>query len=517
MFPHLSDLLIDRVERCAETVVLGAVVKSATASCRWCGQASGRVHGGYTRRLRDAVVGGTVVVVELRVRRFRCDNADCAAATFAEQVVGLTAPHSRYTPLLRTLLAQIGLALAGRAGVRLADALGVNVGRDTLLRLVKALPDPDSGPVEVLGVDDFAFRKGHHYGTVLIDMATRRPLDMFDGRDGKDLAAWLREHPEIKVICRDRSSGYGEGSRQGAPQAMQVADRFHLWQNLGQAVEKTLNAHRANLGEPAPEPATDHAPPVVQPLPEKTIVVRMRTQHAAVHALCAQGHSKAAIGRKLGLHPATVRKIAQARSVDDLTARTEQRAHLVDPYTAHLHRRWNEGERNAASLFREIKELGYKGGELAVQRHLRRYREGRGHAPVAGPKPPTVREVTSWIMTHPDRLPEDNALTLRRIRDRDRDIDELTTHVRTFAIMMTGLHGERLNEWISTVERSTLPTLASFARNLRRDLDAVRNGLSLPYSSGPVEGNINRLKMLKRQMYGRAGLELLRKRVILAR
>jgi transposase len=268
------------------------------------------VHGSYVRQVRDAAVGGVQLVIALRVRRFRCRKAACPAVTFAEQVAGVTGPHSRFTPLLRGLLTQIGLALAGRAGVRLAASAGVAVGRDTLLRLVKALPDPEIGPVPVLGVDDFAFRKGRHYGTVLIDMATHRPVEIFDGRDGADLAAWLRRHREVAVICRDRSSGYGEGARAGAPQAVQVADRFHLWQNLGQAVEKTVSARRAHLGEPAPSPVGQPPPAVVQPPAEKKIVTRPRTHYDAVQQLHAQGLSKAAIGRKLGLHPATVRKFA---------------------------------------------------------------------------------------------------------------------------------------------------------------------------------------------------------------
>ncbi|MGR8007620.1 ISL3 family transposase [Streptomyces hypolithicus] len=494
-------------------------VRADTGVCR-CGQLSRRVHGSYVRRLRDVATGGLGVVVEICVRRFRCENPDCVAVTFAEQITGLTTPHSRYTPLLRGLLTEIGLALAGRAGTRMASAIGIAVGRDTLLRLVRALPDPEIGEVEVLGVDDFAFRRGRHYGTVLINMDTHRPIDLFDGRAGEDLAAWLGSHPEIRVVCRDRSSGYAEGVRLGAPQAEQVADRFHLWQNLGQAVEKTVNSHRDHLAEPPPAHTAEppvQAPEVVQPSAELKIVTRMRDQHAAVHKLWEQGLSKAAIGRKLGLHQATVRKLVQASSVDAVITKTLQRAHKVDPYTAYLHQRWNEGIRNAAQLCREVQQLGYSGGELAVQRHLRRYRDGRGHAPAPGPKPPTVREVTSWIMTHPEHLGDDKTAMLRLLRDRDTNLDRLTLHVRGFATMMTGLHGDRLDTWITTVEQDTLIPLASFARNLRRDIDAVRNGLSLPHNSGAVEGNVNRLKMLKRQMFGRAGLDLLRKRVLLTR
>jgi transposase len=467
--------------------------------------------------LRDVAIAGLALLLQLQIRRFRCDNTDCPARTFAEQIDGLTAPHARLTPGLRGMLTQIGLALAGRAGSRLASVIGAAAGRDTLLRLVKALPDPPKTPITVLGVDDFAFRRGRHYGTVLIDMASHRPVDMFDGRDGDSLAAWLRQHPEVEVICRDRAGGYGEGSRSGAPQAVQVADRFHLWQNLGQAVEKTVNAHRSRLVAPASPPADDRMPAEVKPLAEKKIVTRLREHHAAVHELAAQGLNKPAIGRKLGLHQATVRRYLNAVTFTELTAVTEQRVHLVDEYVAYLHQRWNEGERNATGLFREIQQQGYPGGELAVQRYLRRFRKGLGHAPHPGPKPPSVRQATSWIMTHPDHLDSRDAVKLRELRSRDRDFDRLVKNVRAFAVMMTGRHGDRLDGWIAAVEHDdTLAPLAGFARNLRRDLDAIRNGLTLPHSSGPVEGNINRLKMIKRQMFGRAGLELLRKRVLLA-
>ncbi|MGV9614414.1 ISL3 family transposase [Nocardia xishanensis] len=413
---------------------------------------------------------------------------------------------------------RFGLAMAGRAGARLASRLGLLASRDTLIRLVRRLPDPPLGSVTVLGVDDFAVRRGHRYGTVMVDLDTRRPIDLIDGRDGDALAAWLRARPRPQIICRDRAGGYAEGAGQGAPNALQVADRFHLWQNLGQAVEKDLSAIRRDLAsslaaEVASQPS-GQAPAVVNHV-ELRVVRRFRHHHAAVHRLLQQGLSKAAIGRELGLHPATVRKFADAATVDPLIAKNQQRSSILDGYYEHLHRRWNDGIRNGAQLTREIAELGYPGTEQQVQRYLRRFRTRTGHMPVPTPRPPSVRDMTRWIMTDPANLTTDDSTSLRRLGKRSKDLSRLANHVEDFAVMMTRLEGHRLEEWITVVEKDALTAIASFARNLRRDIDAVRNGLTLPYSSGPVEGHVNRIKMIKRQMFGRANLDLLRKRVLL--
>jgi transposase len=479
---------------------------------------SARTHGGYRRTLIDTPIAGRQVRVEVGVRRFRCD-AECAATTFAEQIPGLTSPFARYTPSATRASVSIALALAGRAGARLAADLGLPAGRDTLIRLIRAQPDPVLSQVRVLGVDDFAFKRGYSYGTILVDLSTNRPIDVLPDREADTVAAWLVEHPGVEVICRDRASAYANGAAAGAPDAIQVADRFHLWQNLCQAVEKVVTTQRSQLAEPQPEtapvePASSLPPPVVN-LPELKIITRIRGDYAEIQRLLAEGHRRNAVSRITGHYIATVRKDADAGCVEDLLAKTEQRASKIDGFAEHLHRRWNEGETNATRLTREIIALGYSGTEQVVQRYLRRFRDGRA-APDPAPKPPTVRAATRWILTDPDHLDENDTLALKGIQTRSPELDRLAGHVGDFAKMMTALQGQHIEDWITAVEHDRLPALTSFATTLRRDIQAVRNGLTLPYNSGAVEGTVNRIKMLKRQMFGRAKLDLLRKRILLA-
>ena len=521
-------MLIERVEQASGGVRIRARPKASSATCRTCGERSTKVHSQYERRLADAAIGGRPAEIRLRVRRFFCLAEDCQAVTFAEQVEGLTSPYARRTPLLRAMLESIGLALAGRAGARLADRLAVPVGRSTMLRTIRALPDPQPGRITVLGVDDFALRRGHRYGTVLVDMGSRRPVDLLPDREADTFAAWLHEHPGVEVVCRDRSGAYADGAATGAPAAIQVADRWHLWRNLGEHVEKTVTRHRACLAQP-----TDTEPQQVRPMEqahleqvaadvaarhaeERSLVIRTRERHAAIHALREQGKGIKTIMRELGLAKETVRRFARAATVEELLAKPlAGRPSILDPHKPYLHKRWNEGCHSASQLFREIREHGYPGSLATVTDYLRPFRP-LGAAPPAAPPPPKVRHIVGWLLRHPDNLDPDEQVALKDVRARCPHLDTLAGHVAAFAEMLTSRHGHRLDTWIEAVEADELPDLHRFANGLTRDHAAVRNGLTLPHSSGPVEGAVNRIKMIKRQMYGRANLDLLRKRVLLA-
>jgi transposase len=526
VLPHLAGVEVERIERVAGQVKIWARTRSCARACPSCGFCSTKVHSRYRRRLADIALGGQPAVIVLQVRRLFCDELSCQRRTFAEQVPDLTVRYARKTTLLVEVLQAIAVALAGRAGARLARALHAAASRSTLLRLVMAVPDPAASTPRVLGVDDFALRRGQNYGTVLIDCHSGAPLELLAGRDATTLADWLTAHPGVEVICRDRFGAYAEGARTAAPQATQVADRFHLWQNLTQAVERCVAAHRACLDEPPDEPSAGVqtavavpapvAAPSLEPDPEPTgrFADRVRRHHARVHELLADGHGIRTIARRLGWGRHTVQRYARASTWQELVDGRWQapRASRLDAFKPYLHQRVDDGCGNAAQLLREVSSRGYTGSYSTVRDYLEQHRPAK--APLAPPAP-TVREVTGWLTRHPDCLTEDQRLGHKTLTDRCPELQATSEHVRAFATILTQLTGQNLRAWISDVKAAGLPGMSPFAKGLEQDLDAVTAGLTTRWNSGPVEDRVNHIKMIKRQMFGRAGLPLLRKRVLL--
>jgi hypothetical protein len=438
-------------------------------------------------------------------------------------------------------LAAIALALAGRAGSRLAAKLGMPCGRDLLIGLIRAQPIPAPPAVSVLGVDDFAFRRSATYGTILIDMASHRPIDLLPDREAATLAAWLAEHPGVQVVCRDRAGAYAQGIEAGAPSAIQVADRYHLWKNLCEAVGKTVIAHHGCL-RPAPPPPEQSGsepeaskPEVTPPdpsvqavapvMPERRLVTRTRERFETVQSRLAAGMSRSAISRELNLDIQTVRRFANATGIDELLVACQNRSTNLDGYIDQVNELWNTGLLDGAQITAKIAELGYTGSAQTVRRHLRAYRlpeTSRSHPdPVrrkAAPSGPAVqkpRKISRWLLTRPDHLDQDHAVELKTLLTRCGHLDRLHGHVRSFAAIMSSRRGSELATWLDTVETDDLPMLHTFAAGIRRDLDAVTNGLTLEHSSGAVEGAVGRLKMLKRQTFDRASFDLVRARVLL--
>jgi transposase len=483
---------------------------------------SRRVHSRYERRLLDTASGGCEVVICLVVRRFRCLAPDCPRATFAEQVDGLAGRHARRTPAVTTVLQAVALALGGRAGGRLSGRLAAGVSRMTMIRLVRAMPLPAvAASPRVLGVDEFALRKGRRYGTLLVDVETRRPVDILDERSADSFADWLKARPGAEVICRDRSGVYSDGGARGAPQAIQVADRWHLWHNLAEAVERAVSRHRGYLPaavQPRDPPAAPAAEPAVAPPRTGRVATRTRDRHSDVHRMLGEGRTQAQIMRDLGLSRGTVRRFARAASPEELLVNdgTGRQASILDEHEAYLRERWNSGCVNAAQLHRELRDRGYRGGPTYVRQYLARFR-GTSAAPEPKPTVPKVRAVTSWIMTSPGNLADADKPSLEAILAASPELAAVAAAVRSFAVIMNERRGRKLLEpWMAAAEATGEPALRSFVTGLRADQDAVTNGLSLRWSSGSVEGHVNRIKMLKRQMYGRAGPDLLRRRILLA-
>jgi transposase len=446
------------------------------------------------------------VLLCLRSRRLVCQASRCPQRTFREQVPDLTRRWARRTERVSAAIGRFAVALAGRAGSRLLATAGIRVSRSTVLRVLMGLP-LTQGPVPaVLSVDDVALRRGHRYMTMIIDAVTHRRIDVLPDRKAATLTAWLREHPGAAFVCRDGSASYAEAIRQGAPNAVQVSDRWHLWHGLAGAVEKTVVAH-AGCWRMNPQRSTASRATA----PRRAIDERTSLRHKAVHDLLQQGIGLLECSRRLGWGLNTVKRYARAATAQELHRPPQFRQTLVDPYRQHLRARLSaEPDVGATRLLSEIRELGYPGSANLLVRYLN---QGRLDLDRAAPSP---RRLTSWIMTRPSDLIEAHRHHLNDLLTSCSHLSVLAELVRRFADLLTARRSNDLPDWMATAESSHLPGINSFVNGLRKDLPAVTAGLTLPYSNGPMEGTNTKVKLLKRQLYGRAGFPLLRQRILLA-
>jgi transposase len=383
--------------------------------------------------------------------------------------------------------------------------------------LVRALPETPIDTPHELGVDEFAFRRGRRYGTILVDADSHHVIDLLKDPSADALVSWLGEHPGVEVICRDRDGVYASAAARGAPGAMQVADRWHIVHNLADALERMAVRVLAYFhGQRAADELLEEKqpPPAVVVVPSR-IQSRNERRHAEIHALRRKGLTIAAIAEQLHLNRTTVRKFVRVNSAADLRRPTGQGPRGLDRFTPYLVRRWQEGCQVAAFLHAEVRALGYRGSERTVRRFVESWRKATA--------PPALRRILPgpqtlcWLLLRRrSELDDAERALLTDVCRRSSELASSRRLAQRFMVLVRELRGIQLEQWIADVQTTGPPELRGFSRNLHRDWLAVHAGFTVHWSSGPVEGNINRLKLIKRQMYGRANFDLLRKRVLLA-
>lgn len=419
--PTAIRLLYLRPSLSAITLVVHTTARCAP--CPRCHRASLRVHSRYARAVTDLPWHGIAVKLELRTRRFRCQNSLCVQSIFCERLPRVVARYARKTVRLNAALELIGFVIGGEAGARLARELGLTVSPDTLLRrLRQSLPEVNPTP-RIIGVDDFAFRRGQRYGTLLVDLERRCPIDLLPDREAETLSAWLKAHPGIEVVSRDRSRAYASGIAEGAPGAVQVADRWHLLKNLREALEQFLKRVLPTKGK--------------------------RTRGAA-------------------------------RPPEE-----QERAP----------NKWTEQSR------------------IRLLPHLLRCGSGLTSNSAPPLRLPLPREA-AWMLLHPERVKEEERMVVERLCRLFPGLKAAQALALDFARIARQRTAEGLPAWLRAAARSELKEFVGFARGISEDFEAVKNALTYEWSNGQLEGQVNRLKMIKRQMYGRAKFDLLRARVL---
>jgi len=566
-------MVIGQVEITAAQLTVEVISTQPFARCPTCGSSSDHVHCQYQRTVYDVPCGGRSVVLQLRVRKFACWTATCPRKVFAERLPELVQPWARVSNRLLEEVKALGLAASAEVSERLAPRLGMQVKASTLLRYLRAIPSPPDASVRVLGIDDFAIRRGDSYGTILVNLETGRPLDLLPDRTADSVFPSLASHQEIEVVSRDRASAYADAAKRALPHATQVADRYHLVQNLREHLQRFLDRKRtclpeiedillkavstSNLGRrgalndqtgSSRAERTDQPQEQIQPeLPHTLMSQEMElasltyaerkkkisrdkryARYEHLLALHRAGMGQRAIARELQMSRRIVQRFLTSEGFPERAPGSGVRApgkSKLDPYLAYLRERWSAGAHSGSRLFCEIKERGYTGSESLLRHVLGEWRaelppqarQGPARKPRLAPKP-GKRRLSSRGAAFLMILPSSKLTKVQQQQVAQMNLNQELQAVyllsQEFVTMLKEGLVEALEGWLKRAKACHVTELGSFVNGIRRDYAAVRAAFSLPWSNGTTEGHVNRLKFLKRQMFGRAHLDLLRVKVL---
>lgn len=526
---NASQFLVEEITIEAGEIRIALESTIRQACCPQCQQASTSLHSTYLRYPTDLAWAAWRVVLHLRVKRFFCQNPACPTRTFAEQFPDFVARYARRTDRVLEKQRRLGVNVCAHIAEKLLGLEQIGISDTTINRIVGNLPDLETETIRVLGVDDWAKRKGQRYGTILVDLERGQIVDLLADRTAEPLVKWLENHPEIEIVSRDRSQTYADAIARGAAKATQVADRWHLLKNTSDALFKIMQQEYSlirKLLNPSPKAGKpdDLCSQLIDQAESLTVAEQRRKERIDLaQQLHSRGCSQKHIAQHLHIHPKTVRRYLQSPSPK---ARRHRTGCLLDPFKPYLLQRWNEGCHNATHLFREIQEQGFEGQATIVLDTIRQFRKAsdlppkvRTLAAKALPvdptrQPPTLRTLTYWILGRPEQRNEEQEKLIEKISSEEPKLGQVISQARTFASLVRQQKVDELEGWMEQAKKSGYQVWKNFAAGIKQDGEAVQAALTYRWSNGPTEGHINRLKCLKRLMYGRAKDELLRKRVL---
>jgi transposase len=496
------------VEAAGERVVVTVRPTATDGICPACGSNSGQVHSRYERRMLDLPSHGRAVELRVLARRVRCGTIACPRQTFAQRLGDEVAPvAARRTSRLEEIVRCLGITLGGRPGVGVAKRLSMPVSKDTLLRAVRRRTTSLRGPVRVIGIDDWAWRRHQRYGTIICDLEQRRVVGLLADREVGTIEAWLREHPGMATIARDRGGAYGQAASMATPDAEQVADRWHLMENASaaflEAVRKSMPTVRRALGSAPIDPAVLTVAERLQ----FAAYERRRTEAQEIRGMSNAGAPIKEIVRRTGRSRKLVRAIVRGGADEVFRPRVS----TLDPHLPWLEVTWTDGCRNGAELWRRLRAAGFRGGLRVVTEWASRRRRAEQAGGEIRRRPLPARRLARLMLDERAHLPREDAVIVAAVEAAAPELAAVRDLVGRFQTMIRGRNPEALAGWLSEASHGML---AAFSRGLAADQPAVAAALVSEWSNGQTEGKITKLKLLRRQMYGRGSLETLRARLL---
>lgn len=524
------------------TLVIHTVQKEPC--CPKCNSPSRSLHSHYQRTIADLPWHGVAIRLELNTRKFRCRNELCKQKVFCERLPKVVDVYARKTVRLNAALTLLAFALGGEAGSRTAKGLNLLVSGDTLLRRIRSYKLPENETLKVLGVDDWAKRKGQTYGTILVDLEKRKPIDLLSDREADTLADWLKAHPGVEIITRDRAGAYADGAKRGASEASQVADRWHLLKNATELLEhllgryrtilkqathnirkqhqETLNNKSSQEEEKTEEANNGFAPVSTRSEAEQERSRQFREERLALYnqvkELQEKGLTINVIRHQLGIKYDMARRFYNSDIFPERMKR--QMRSQMDAFESYLRQRWEEGCRNSKQLLREVRERGCRASWTTVRRYVQGWRELKSKS-VHRPPPIKIklpqahpRTITWLLLNEKEKLTEEEQEYISELLNLQPNIKKGLELIKEFRQIVRERKEDALTSWMQRANLTGLVDFENFVQGLERDEAAVRGALSSNWSNGQTEGQVNRLKFIKRQMFGRAKFDLLKARVL---